>query len=144
MVHRRRWIMVVAVLMMSLALEARAGQDQTTSQGSPSSGQGTSTSSSKSRHTPAQDLLIRGTVFNEHALSLEGTTLRLHRAGEKKNHWQTVSNFRGEFAIRVPHDAVYEIVAEHKGYQPQTLQVGEKDAERNVVFHMVPAAGGKK
>lgn len=141
--HRRRWIMVVAVLTMSSALAARAAQDQTTSQGSPSSGPGTS-SSSQSKHAPTQDLLIRGTVFTERALALEGTTLRLHRAGEKKSHWRTVSNFRGEFAIRVPHDAVYEVVAEHKGYEPQTLQVGEKDAERNVVFHMQPVAGGNK
>ena len=37
----------------------------------------------------------------------------------------------------MPHDADYEIVAEHKGYQPQTLQDGmRKDADRNVVFHM--------
>jgi hypothetical protein len=141
--HRRRWIMVVAAVVISPALAARAGQDQTTSQGSPSSGPASS-SSSKSKHPPTQDLLIRGTVFNEHALSLEGATLRLHRAGEKKSHWRTVSNFRGEFAIRVPHGAEYEVVAEHKGYEPQTLQVGEKDADRNVVFHMVPLSGGKK
>jgi hypothetical protein len=143
MVHRKRWIIVVGAWLLFPAVSLFAAQDQPASGGSPTSG-GESSSSKKSKHTPAQDLLIRGTVFNEHRLSLEGTTLRLHRAGEKKNRWQTVSNFRGEFAIRVPHGADYEVVAEHKGYATQTLEIGEKDGDKNLVFHMEPVQGGKR
>jgi hypothetical protein len=143
MMHRQRWIIVVGALLIFPALALVAGQDTPTSTGGQTSGS-ESSSSKKSKHIPAQDLLIRGTVFNEHNFALQGATLKLRRASDKKNHWQTASNSRGEFAIRVPHGATYEMVAEHKGYATQTLEVGEKDGDRNVVFHMEPVPGAQR
>jgi hypothetical protein len=143
MMHRKRWIIVVGALFIFPAGSLVAGPATPTSTGGQTSGP-ESSSSKKIKHTPAQDLLIRGTVFNEHSLSLQGATLRVHRAGEKKSRWQTVSNFRGEFAIRVPHGADYEVVVEHQGYATQIREFGEKDGEQNLVFHMELVQGGKR
>src|ERR1700749_311740 len=46
--------------------------------------------------------LIIGTVFNENALSFPGVEVKIRRAGDKRYKWDTTTNSRGEFAVRVP------------------------------------------
>ncbi len=76
---------------------------------------------------------------------MEGVKLRIQRAGARKPHWETFSNFRGEFAVRVPQGADYEIAAENKGFTRQSQAVDGKTgvAEEKVIFHLEPLKGGK-
>ena len=80
----------------------------------------------KKKYSHTQDFLIRGTVFDEKALSFP--------------------NSRGEFAVRVPQGTIYEILVRAKGFVDQTRTVDAKGAgnEEAVVFRMQPAAGGKE
>jgi hypothetical protein len=102
--------------------------------------------SGKKKHNHANDFLIRGTVFNDKALSAPGVQLRIRRAGDKKYRWESFTNSRGEFAVRVPQGSEYEMVVQAKGFAAQTRTVNAKNGgnEENVVFRMQPAAGDKK
>jgi len=97
------------------------------------------------KHSHAYDFLIRGTVFSENALAFPGVQLRVRRAGEKEFHWETYSNSRGEFAIRVPQGIEYELVVHSKGFRDQTRAIDARagDIQDDLVFRMEPA-GGKK
>jgi len=101
---------------------------------------------SKKKQSHAQDFLIRGTVFNEKALSLSGAELRIRVAGEKKYRWETYTNSRGEFAVRVSQGSEYEMLVHSRGFADQTRTVNAKGGgdEETVVFLMQPLAGGKK
>jgi hypothetical protein len=90
--------------------------------------------------------LIRGTVFNEQALSFPGAELRIRRAGEKKFRWETYTNSRGEFAVRVPQGSDYEMMVRAKGFEAQTRAIDAKtgDYDGNVVFRMQRVGGDKK
>ena len=105
-----------------------------------------SSSSSKHARSHAADFLIIGTVFTDRAMAFPGVQLRVRRASEKKYRWQTYTNSRGEFAIRVPQGAEYEMVILAKGFIEQTSAISAKSgiSEDNVVFRMQPATGGKK
>lgn len=93
-----------------------------------------------------QGFLIRGTVFDHQALSLAGAELHIRRSGEKKFHWQTYSNSRGEFAVRVPPGNDYEVVVQAKGFTEAMQPVNAKTGldEENLVIHMTQASGKKK
>jgi hypothetical protein len=101
-------------------------------------------STKKYRHV--HDFLIRGTVFNEKALAFPGAQLRIRREGEKKFRWESLTNSRGEFAVRVPPGSNYEMVVRAKGFLEQTRTVEAKTGgdEENMVLRMQPAAGVKK
>ena len=98
------------------------------------------------KYSHADDFLILGTVFNEKALSFPGVELRIRVAGEKKYRWDTYTNSRGEFAVRVPQGTSYEVTVRAKGFEQQTRIVNAKNGgnEEAVVFRMQPVGGGKK
>ncbi len=100
----------------------------------------------KKKYSHANDFLIRGTVFNDKALSFPGVELRIRPAGEKKYRWATYTNSRGEFAVRVPQGSDYEMLVHAKGFSDQTRTIDAKNGgnEETVVFRLEPAAGGKK
>jgi hypothetical protein len=102
--------------------------------------------SGRTKYSRPNDFLIHGTVFNEKALSFPGVQLRIRRAGEKKFHWESFTNSRGEFAVRVPQGSNYELVVRAKGFAEQTRTIDAKIGEdqENVVFRMRPAAGDKQ
>jgi hypothetical protein len=104
-----------------------------------------SAKSGKQKYSHANDFLIRGTVFTDKALSFPGVQLRIRRAGEKKFRWDDQTNSRGEFAIRVPQGAQYEMVVRAKNFvdQARTVDARTGSAENNVVFRMEPAKKGK-
>jgi hypothetical protein len=110
---------------------------------SPSS---SSSSSGKHGHTHANDFLVIGTVFTDKAYALPGAQIRVRRSGEKKFRWETYTNSRGEFALRVPQGGEYEIVVLAKGFADQNGTVSAKSgiSEDNVVYRLQPASGGKK
>ena len=105
-----------------------------------------SAGSSKKKYSHANDFLIRGTVFNEKALSFPGVELRFRAEGQKKYRWDTFTNSRGEFAVRVPQGSNYEILVHVKGFADQTHTIDAKSGgnEETVVFRMQPVTGGKE
>jgi hypothetical protein len=100
----------------------------------------------KTNHGHANDFLIRGTVFNDKALSFPGVQLRIRRVGEKKFRWEIYTNSRGEFAVRVPQGSEYEMVVRAKGFveQKRTIDAKSGDNEETIAFRLEPATGGKK
>lgn len=140
---RQRWI-IVLITVMAASLTAMAAQEPATP---PGSGSPTTESSSvsKSKRSHANDLLLRGTVFNERGLAMREVRLRIRRANEKKSHWETYTNSRGEFAVRVPPGSDYEIQAERKGFESQTRPINAKDSvgDEKINLHMQPLKGGK-
>ena len=80
------------------------------------------------------------------ALSFPGVELRIRRASEKKFRWESYTNSRGEFAIRVPQGSDYEIVVRSKHFKEQgrTIDTTTGAREENLVFRMEPATGDKK
>jgi hypothetical protein len=85
-----------------------------------------STSKRKSKIPP---FLILGTVFNERALAFPGVEVKIRRKGEKKFRYDTYTNSRGEFAIRVPDGIEYEVVVRQKAYKEQSQVVTANMAE---------------
>jgi hypothetical protein len=90
--------------------------------------------------------LIIGTIFDEHVLSLPGATLRIRCAEEQKYRWETVSNSRGEFAVRVPEGHSYEILARAKNYVEQnvTVRTDQGDIQQRLSIRMQPLKSEKK
>ena len=104
-------------------------------------------SSTDSKHVRHLDsFLIRGTVYDEKALSLPGAQLRVKRQGEKKYRWSAVTNSRGEFAIRVPPGSDYELLTQAKDFTDHTTAIDAKNqsSEDNMVIHMARAPERKK
>jgi hypothetical protein len=119
-------------------------QPSATAPANPSTGSGTS--SSKRKYSHANDFLIRGTVFTDKALAFPAVQLRVRRSTEKKFHWETYTNSRGDFAVRVPQGLEYELVIHAKGFADQARAIDAKAglSETTVTFRMEPAAGVKK
>jgi hypothetical protein len=106
-------------------------------------------SSSKSgshKYSHANDFLIRGTVFTNTGIAFPAADLRIRRATEKKFRWQTLTNSRGEFAVRVPKGLQYEMVIRAKGFADQTRSFDAKNglSDENIAVQMQPVAKGKK
>ena len=157
--HSARWLAVIGSVLSLVPLSlASAAQNQEPAPASPpaaapsqppaatSPTPASGVSSSKTRYSHANDFLIRGTVFTDKALAFPGVQLRLRRSSEKKFRWQSSTNSRGEFAVRVPQGLDYELVIHAKGFADQTRAISAKSglSEDSVVFRMEPAPGGKK
>jgi len=88
--------------------------------------------------------LIIGTVFDEHALSFPGVQVRIRRAGEKKYKWETQTDSRGEFAVRVPPGHDYEVSVHIKKYRDQTKNVDSKvDVQQRLSIRLEPVTPPK-
>jgi len=138
----------VGVLLLAFAASPAPGQEAPPA-GPASPAQGSSSRAekpSKKKYSHLNDFLIRGTVFNERALSFPEVELRLRKEGEKKYKWETYTNSRGEFAVRVPQGSNYEILVHVKGFADQTKTVEAKGGgnEETLVFRMQPVTGDAK
>lgn len=120
----------------------RSPNPQPTAQAAESS---KSAKPAKHKHTWADDFLIHGTVFNDKGLALPRVEVRIRRVTEKKVRWQEATNSRGDFAIRVPYDASYEVLARAKGFRDQAKTVVAKAGltDEALAFRLEPL-GGKK
>jgi len=149
--HRPQWISILCTAALVASFSGSSGQAQEpapTPAGPTSASQAPTVSTSrpsKKKYSHANDFLIRGTVFTEKALSFPGVQLRIRRAGEKRFRWESYTDSRGEFAVRVPQGSDYEIVVRAKGYSEQTRIIDTKTGanDQNLVFRMQPTAGGK-
>ena len=97
-----------------------------------------------SKGRPIPSFLILGTVFDEKALSLPGVRVRIRRSDEKKFRWETFTNSRGEFAVRVVPGYVYEVAIHVNEYQDQTQTVDSKvDVQQRLSIKLEPARQSK-
>lgn len=112
--------------------------------------------SSSSSGSHARDFVIFTTVFTDKGFALYGARTRVRRAEEKKYHWEATSDHSGEFAIRVPQGAQYEMIVEAKGFKTETRKIDARDGARADLTirmealpgapsapHADPPAGGK-
>ncbi len=149
--HRLRWIILsAAVLFAPLAMSVAQVQEPTPppASGAPETRAAAPSSSTpgKTKYSHTNDFLVRGTVFNDKALSFSGVEVRIRVASQKKYRWESYTNSRGEFAVRVPQGAEYEMLVHAKGFADQTRTIDAKSGgnEETVVFRMQPIVGGKK
>ena len=107
-------------------------------------------SSSTGKKKPLPVYLLIGTVFNEKALSFPDVRVRVRQTSEKKFRWETYTNSRGEFAVRVPEGNEYEVLVHAKNFkeQSQTVKADAGSIQLRLSFRLEPAtpgkAGGKK
>lgn len=136
----------VSVLLALTASLTAAQEAPPAAPASPAQDSSSKEKPSKKKYSHLNDFLIRGTVFNEKALSFPDVELRLRKEGERKYKWETYTNSRGEFAVRVPQGPNYEILVHVKGFADQTRTVEAKGGgnEETVVFRLQPIAGDTK
>lgn len=97
------------------------------------------------RRKPLPGFLILGTVFDEKALSFPGVQIRIRRSNEKKYRWETYTNSRGEFAVRVPEGPVYEVAVRAKKYRDQSQKVNSVngDTQQRLSIRLEAESGQK-
>jgi len=141
--HKTLCLLAVLPLFLAAGLRARPLQQPTPPVPPQDESSSTGAKPKPQRYSHANDFLLRGTVFNDQALSFPGVQLRVKRAGEAKFRWQTVTNSRGEFALRVPQGFAYELVIHVKGFTDQTRAIDAKNggADEGYVFRMEPLGG---
>jgi hypothetical protein len=133
------------VLLTSTGLFAQEPAQAPPAQAPPEAESSSKQKPAQSAATHSNDFLVRGTVFTQEGLALPGAELRIRRTADKKFRWQTISNSRGDFAVRVKMGADYEVTVRAKGFQEQSLPVNAKTGDRfkDLVFRM-QHQGGKK
>lgn len=93
----------------------------------------------------ADQFLIFGTVFEESGFLLPGAEIQVRRAGERKVRWRQTSDRRGEFAVRVPPGAEYELTAKAKGFEEQSRKIDARTGNReDLIVRMKPLPEGKR
>lgn len=132
--HLTSWTRLPAALLLAVVSCAAAGAGV--------AGAGQDEPKSRKR---VPDFVIFGTVFNEKGFSLPGAEVKVRRAGEKRVRGEAISDRRGEFAVRVPRGAEYEVTVRARGFAEQTQKVNaDSGATReDLIFRMAPATGGK-
>jgi hypothetical protein len=141
---RCRPFLILPILFLAATLRSAAQEPPPPPASEPSADSSATKPPAHSRRPVG--FLIRGTVFDLQGLSVPGAGLRIRRTGEKKFHWSTNANSRGEFAVRVPPGNQYEVVVESKGFSEAVQPVNAANGlgEESVVIRMEPVAGRKK
>jgi hypothetical protein len=100
----------------------------------------------KQKYSHTNDFLIIGTIFDPKGYAFPGVELKIRRSTEKKFRWDSYTNSRGEFAVRVPQGSDYEMIVHAKGFADQTRALDAKSgtSEARIVFRMESAGGEKK
>ncbi|MBI3404171.1 MAG: carboxypeptidase regulatory-like domain-containing protein [Acidobacteria bacterium] len=89
--------------------------------------------------------LLFGTVFDKQGGLMPGAEIEVRRSNEKKVIQRAVSDRRGEFGIRVPMGAEYEVKVKAKGFAEQVRKVDARNGARlDMVFRMGPGEEKKK
>jgi hypothetical protein len=90
------------------------------------------------------DFLVFGTVFDERGFAYHGAVVRVRRAGERQVRWEARSDHRGEFAVRVPRGAEYEMSVRATGYPELARHIDARAGSReDVVFRLLSPSGEK-
>jgi hypothetical protein len=89
--------------------------------------------------------LLFGTVFSERGFAFYGARVEVRRSNERKKRWETSSDHRGEFAVRLPKGVAYEVKVSAKGYQELARPVDARTGSRaDLVFRLEQRPGGKQ
>ena len=132
--HLIQWAVIVAAGVSLAATAVFAGGTAPTCRGAQ-----------REKGAQANLFLLFGTVFTEKGFALPGAEVEVRRAGEKKIRWRALSDRSGEFAVRVPPGAEYEVTVRAKDFDEQTHKVDATSGTReDIVFRMKAAARGKK
>jgi len=137
--------MVVSMLLACAISLVPALSAQQSAQPAQPQSESSSAKSAGSTAKHADDFLLRGTVFTPEGLALPGAELRIRRSTEKKPKWETATNSRGNFAVRVKMGSDYEVAVRAKGFKDQSIAVDAKTGERfkDLVFRMEHQEGKK-
>jgi len=141
------WMILAGMAAMFICFDPAIGEAQEPAPQSPPASQPPAPEKpQKQRYSHANDFLIIGTVFDPKGYAFPGVELRVRRTNEKKYRWESYTNSRGEFAVRVPQGTDYEMVIRAKGFADQTKALDAKTgvSEARIVFRMEPAEGAKK
>lgn len=106
----------------------------------------------RKKKPPPEFAVIAGTVFEQSGFSLRGARITVTPVPENgaaaghQHSQKTVSDRRGEFAVRIPAGAMrYTVKVEAKGWQPAEKTITVQWSERaNVDFRLKPAPGKSK
>jgi len=100
---------------------------------------------SKKQQYKIAPFLILGTVFTEKDFAFPGVEVRIRRKGEKKFRFETYTNSRGEFAIRVPDGIEYEVVVKQAKYKEQSQEVvaNMQEVQKRLTFKLEPVVPAK-
>ena len=100
-----------------------------------------STNTTKNKIPP---FVILGTVFDEKAMAYLGVQVRVRLKGDKKFKWDTYTNSRGEFAVRVPEGPDYEVFVHVKHFQDVSEFVSAKGGvvQQQLSIRMQPVSQG--
>jgi len=145
-----RWFVVLGIAMLSVCFAPaffRAQEPAPPAPPVPAASQpATPEKPQKQKYSHADDFLIIGTIFDPKGYAFPGVELRIRRSNEKKYRWDSYTNSRGEFAVRVPQGSDYEMVIHAKGFPDQTRELDAKTgvSEARIVFRMESAGGTKK
>jgi hypothetical protein len=102
-------------------------------------------SSQREKGVYEEDFLLFGTVFTVEGFALPGAEIRVRRSSERKARWEARSDHRGEFAVRVPRGAEYEMSVKGAGYREQAQKIDARTGNRaDLVFRLTPAPGRKQ
>jgi Carboxypeptidase regulatory-like domain len=142
-----RWIAFAGILavLICFAPEINKAQDPAP-QAPPAAPVESGSKPQKQKYSHANDFLILGTVFNSQGYAFPGVELKIRRSTDKKYRWDSFTNSRGDFAVRVPQGSDYEMLVHAKGFADQTraLSATTGVSEARIVFRMELAEGGKK
>jgi hypothetical protein len=102
-------------------------------------------SSTNKKKDTVPPFVILGTVFDEKALAFPGVEVRVRLKGDKKFKWDTYTNSRGEFAVRVPEGPDYEVFVHVKHFQDVSQFVSAKSGviQQQLSMRMQLASQGK-
>jgi Carboxypeptidase regulatory-like domain len=139
------WVLSIAFFCVPALVATTASRDATQA---PSNTNVPALAQHSKKHNSkhADDFLVKGTVFTPEGFAFPGVELRIRRAAEKKFHWETYTDSRGEFAVRVKQGSRYQVVARAKGFkdQKQALDATSGSQIDDMVFRMEREGGNKK
>jgi hypothetical protein len=143
-----RWLILAGMTFVLICCNRFIGRAQEQAPPPPQTPQPAPESSSKQpkqKYSHANDFLIIGTVFDPKGFAFPGVQLKIRRRNEKKYRWDSYTNSRGEFAVRVPQGSNYEMLVRAKGFADQSRALDAKTgvSEARIVFRMETAGGDK-
>ncbi len=108
-------------------------------------GQGGAAGQTNKQEELEHQFVILGTVFIDPGFAYPGAQVRVRRAAERKVRWETRSDRRGEFAVRVPGGAEYEVAVSARCCAEVVRKVDARNGDRaDLVFKLQPGPGAKK
>jgi hypothetical protein len=127
--RKSRIHLLTGVLLWGTIAAAQEATPPPAQQSAPAATLQEAESASRGKKRTLPGYVILGTVFNERALAYPNVRVQIRRENEKKFRWETYTNSRGEFAVRVPEGQEYEVVVNEKKYREVSTKVSAKAGE---------------